>query len=75
MREIVTLLIFAVSGIISWRLMGRVDRFIDRYTDGSDKPEREKKKDESAEDGESEHAHPRMPFFLHVQRKGHPRCF
>ena len=75
MREIVTILIFAVSGIISWRLMGRVDRFIDRYTDGGGKAEKEKKTAESEESGGSEHTHPRMPFFLHVQRNGHPRCF
>ena len=74
MKEIITVLIFAVSGIISWRLMGRVDEFIDMYTGGG-KAEKEKETDESEKSGESEHPHSRMPFFLHVQRKGHPRCF
>ena len=56
MREIVTVLIFAVSGIISWRLMGRVDEFIDRYAGGG-KAEKEKETDESEKSGEIGRAH------------------
>lgn len=68
MTDLILLLILAVFGIIGYRLMGLVDRSIDRHTAGNDKPEQEKETDEYAKAGESEDTHSGMPFFFHIKR-------
>ena len=68
MKDWIILLILAIFGIIGYRLMGRIDRSIDRHTAGSDKPEREKKTNEHAETGKPRRADPCLSVFLHIQR-------
>ena len=67
MPDIFLFLIIAIFGIIGYRLMGLVDRFIDRHAAGS-KQELETNEYEPAENGEPEHAGSGLPVFLHFQR-------
>ena len=73
MTDWIMILMLAVFGIIGYRLMGLIDRSIERHTSDSDQSEREKEPNEHAETGVPEDAHPGMPVLVHVQREGHSR--
>ena len=75
MADLIMLLIFAISGIIGYGLIGLIGRSIDRHTSGSNLPELEKKTDEYAETRKSERTYSCMPLFLNIQRKSHSRSF
>ena len=65
MKDWIIRLILAIFGIIGYGLMGLVDRSIDRHTNESSKPDREKETNEYAKSGKSRRPHPGMSFFLH----------
>ena len=68
MTDFIMLLMLAIFGIIGYLLMGMIDRSIERHTSKGDKPEQEKRTNEHTKTGETEHACPGLPVFLHIQR-------
>ena len=65
--------ILAIFGIIGYGLTGMIGRSIDRHTADDNKPGPETRTDEYAETGKPGRAYSCVPFFLHLQRKGHTR--
>ena len=65
MKDLILLLILAISGIIGYVVMGRIDQSISHHTAGRDETEQEKMTNEPSEDGKSKRAYSGMSLFLH----------